>query len=102
MPSTRLPHIAGQYRRSEDTASTLTLNIAHLQLGLCNLLDLQSHEIHHHDGRRMHRLTFISGETLNIETDGHTVSVNGKHIDFQGSDLPPYNTWLSDPGRRRR
>lgn len=101
MRSTRPALRAGQYRQTEDSASHLTLNTAHLQLGLSNLLDLQSHEIHQHDGRRVHRLTFISGETLEIETDGRTVNVTGRHIDFEGNDRAPYQTWLADPAARR-
>ncbi|WPO99964.1 hypothetical protein SFA35_00785 [Pseudomonas sp. HR96] len=99
MRSTRTLHRAGLYRQADDSASHLTLNLAHLQLGLGNLLDLQSHEIQQHDGRRIHRLTFISGETLSIETDGRTIDVSGRHINFEGSDHPPFQTWLIDPAR---
>lgn len=97
MRSTRTSRRAGQYRLADDSASHLTLNMARLQLGLGNLLDLRSHEIHEHDGRRTHRLTFNSGETLSIETDGRTINVSGRYINFEAQDRPPYQTWLVDP-----
>lgn len=96
------PQRAGLYRPKDDNASHLTLNIASLQLGLSNLLDLQSHEIHTYEGRRIHRLTFNSGETLSIETDGRTVNVEGRLINFDSNDQPPYQTWLSDPAKTTR
>lgn len=101
MRTYRLPQSAGQRSPQRENPSQLTLNIAHLQLGLINLLDLRSHEIQSRDGLSIHCLTFHSGESLRIECDGRTVHVEGRHIHYESSQQPPYSTWLGDPSKTR-
>lgn len=99
MRTYRPPLRTGQRLSACENQSQLTLNIAHVQLGLINLLDLRSHEIQSRDGISIHCLTFHSGESLRIECDGRTVQVEGRMIHYEGSHAPPYSTWLGDPSK---
>lgn len=99
MRTYRLPQRAGQHTFRCENQSQLTLNIAHLQLGLLNLLDLRNHDIETRDGISIHHLTFHSGASLRIECDGRTVQVEGRVIHYESSHVPPYATWLGDPSK---
>lgn len=98
----RPARLAGLHGRTDDPVSHLLVNLPDAQLGLRNLLDLQSHEISTAGGRRVHRLTFLSGECLQIESDGRVVSVEGRHISYSSCERRPSETWLSDPARDKR
>jgi hypothetical protein len=98
----RPERLAGLYRRAEEPSSHLLLNIPGTQLGVRNILDLYSHEIIQQGGRRVHRLTFNSGECLHIETDGRTVSVEGARINYASDARHPDETWLADPDKPHR
>jgi len=82
-----------------DRESCLTINQSGSPLGLINLLDLISHEIHQEDNQQFHRLTFKSGQTLCINANAQLITVRGSRVNFHADSHYPYATYLGDPAR---
>jgi hypothetical protein len=77
--------------------SCLTINEPGSSLGLCNLLDVVSHEISQEGGKQIHRLTFKSGQTLYVKADPCAITIRGSRINFNSNSKFPSTTFLSDP-----
>lgn len=89
-------------QHDDEANSCLTLNTANARLALANLLDLTGHEIHTEYGRKIHRLTFKSGEVVNIEAGPHHVTVRGTDVTGYDAIAPPsITTFISDPASNR-
>ena len=90
-------------QHNDEANSCLTLNTGNPRLALTILLDLTAHEIYTEYGRQMHRLTFKSGEVVNIEAGLHHVTVRGTGVAGYDAVAPPSTTtFIGDPARRQK
>lgn len=100
MYSSNFPRHPAPTQTDEEANSCLTLNTSSARLALANLLDLTAHEIHAEYGRQIHRLTFKSGEVVNIDVGLHHVTVRGTGVAGYDVVAPPSTTtFIGDPAR---